>query len=124
LQKGGLAGLPGGVESPIELITDIPLELGAYQSFLRGKHIVPFRVTRAGRVKKVRWTFCGVHGLSIPRLSSSGKFAPASSSIISIECQKIWLFFTSTPHHGYFAFFFPAYVLPKTGLSLPGGGQK
>jgi hypothetical protein len=35
LQKGSLPGLTRGVEYPIELVPDIPVELGAYQTFFR-----------------------------------------------------------------------------------------
>jgi hypothetical protein len=71
LQKGGLAGLPGGVEYPIELVTDIPVQLGANQPLFRREHIVIYRVTGAGGVKKPHLAF--IHGYSITGLSGKVK---------------------------------------------------
>jgi hypothetical protein len=51
---------------PIELITDIAVKLRSYQTLFRWKHVMSFRVTRAGRIKEAHRTFCGVHGLSVP----------------------------------------------------------
>jgi hypothetical protein len=51
-EKGGLAGLPGRMEHPVELIPNIPVQLGADKPFLRGQHIVPTRVAGTGGIKK------------------------------------------------------------------------
>jgi hypothetical protein len=56
LEKRGLSGLSGGVEYPIEPIPDIPGQLGAHQPFFGGKHIMIFRVTGAGGIKKPDFT--------------------------------------------------------------------
>jgi hypothetical protein len=40
------------VEDPVELVPDIPVELGPHEAFLRGQHIVIPGVTGAGGVKK------------------------------------------------------------------------
>jgi hypothetical protein len=52
LEKGGLSGLSGSVEYPIELILYIAVQLGAHQPFLGGEHIMIFRVTGPGGIKK------------------------------------------------------------------------
>jgi hypothetical protein len=44
------------MENPIELVPDITVKLGAHKTFLRGQHIVIFRVTGAGGIKETPCT--------------------------------------------------------------------
>jgi hypothetical protein len=71
LEKGGFPSLPGGVEYPIELILDIPMQLSAHQPFFRGKHIMILRVAGAGGVKKTDGTL--IHKKSIHQRAKKGK---------------------------------------------------
>jgi hypothetical protein len=52
LEKGGLAGLPGSVQHPVQFILYVAVQLSTHETFLRGKHIMSLRVTGAGGVKK------------------------------------------------------------------------
>jgi hypothetical protein len=52
LQKGGLPGLPGGMEHPIELVANVPVQLGTYEAFFRGQHIVHFGTAGPGGIEK------------------------------------------------------------------------
>jgi hypothetical protein len=52
LEEGGFSGLPRGVEYPIEFILYIPMQLSPDKPFLRGEHIMIFRVTGARGIKK------------------------------------------------------------------------
>jgi hypothetical protein len=56
LEEGGFPGLTGSVENPIELVPDIAVKLGAHEAFLRGQHVVIFRVTGAGGIKETSCT--------------------------------------------------------------------
>jgi hypothetical protein len=47
------------VENPVELVPDIPVKLGAHKAVRRRKHIVVFRVTGPGGVKKADGAFSG-----------------------------------------------------------------
>jgi hypothetical protein len=51
LQEGCLSRLPWRVEYPVQLISDIPVQLGAQQAIRRREHIVIIRVAGAGGVK-------------------------------------------------------------------------
>jgi hypothetical protein len=49
------------VEYPVQLVPDIPVKLCAHEAVRRGEHIVVFRVTGAGGVKKTDEAFSGGH---------------------------------------------------------------
>jgi hypothetical protein len=45
------------MEYPIELVSNVPLKLGAYQAFFRGKHVMIIRITGAGGIEKPDFSF-------------------------------------------------------------------
>jgi hypothetical protein len=57
LQESCLPGLAGGMKYPVEIVPDIAVELGAYQAFFRGEHIMVPGITGAGGIEKTHGAF-------------------------------------------------------------------
>jgi hypothetical protein len=81
LEKSGFSGLPWGVKHPIELIRDIPVELGADKAFFRRQHIVHFRAAVTGGIEKPDFTL--IHSIIIHGgIEKESSFAAFSQTVV------------------------------------------
>jgi ABC-type polysaccharide transport system permease subunit len=69
LKESSLPGLAGGVENPVELVPNVPVQLGAHEPLCGGQHIMHIRPARAGGIEKPAFR-CGHE----PSIASKGNF--------------------------------------------------